>query len=351
MAGNFVSSLWATTSTNGNRRVTNLTLTVPPATAGTSFTIQINPPSGVTLGTVTYPPGVTWNAANTTLTIGSTFSGSGMVVLPLTSGNVTNTSSFVIELSSGSAQTGGQTSVQVDANGWMNVTALASGVTMEGLYYLIQNLPSGGQVRLEEPVLLIPNVNSGQPDFSFTVGVSSHLSGGSLALSSSNTSAVSISGSTATAQSSLAGGNTATVTATYTVNGSPVATSSFTVQRLSSTTVTSGSSSTLNLTSQQRFTVKILGSNVYLRGIGVHYETTSPGTYNLMFYTNTSGLQFNSSSVSLTHPDGFTFSNPNPGFTEIITTNMSGTTAKTGFTLATNMGVLSDPTIINNPDT
>jgi hypothetical protein len=292
---------------------------------------------------------VNWNPTNATLTISPTFSGTSPVTLNLTGGNVDDTS-FNITLSSGSAQTGAQTTVLVDANGWMTVTALGSGVTMAGLYYLVQSLPPGGQVQLNDPVLIIPAVNSGQSDFSFTVGVGSNLSGGSLSLSSSNTSWVSINGLTATAQSALTGGNTATVTATYTVNGSAVATNSFTVQRLSGTTVTSGSSSTLNLNSDDSFTVTILGSNTYLRGTDVQYETTSPGSYDLMFYTNSSGLQFDGP-PSVTNSNGFTPSNLGPGVDEIATTNTSGTTAETGFTLATNMGVLSDPTIINNPDT
>jgi hypothetical protein len=343
MAGNFVSSLWGATS--GNRRLTNLTLTVPPATAGTSFTIQITT-SGVSLGTVTAPSGVTWNATSSTFTIG-TISSPVTVTLPLTGGNVGSTSFNIV--SSGSAQNGTQTTVLVDANGWMDVTTLGSGVTMEGLYYVVQNIPPGGQVQLDDPVLIIPTVGSGQTDFSFSVGVGSGLSNGTLSLSSSS-SAVTVSGTTATAQSSLAGGNTATLTATCTVNNETT-TSTFTVQRLSSTSVTSGSSSTLNLSSDQSFTVTVLGANTYLRGTGVQYETAAPGSYNLMFYTNTSGLQFESSPITLTNESGFSSSNPSSGVAGISTTNTTGTTDEAGFTLATSMGTLSDPTIINNPDT
>jgi hypothetical protein len=351
MTNVFDSSLWGATSTTGQGRLTNLQLTVPPASAGTSFTVNITTTSGVSVSSVgTLPTGLSWSSTNTTLTIGSAFSGTGTVTLNLSGGNVGSTS-FNLVLSSAGAQNGTQTTVQVDPNGWMLVTSLGNNVAMQGLFYMIQALPSsGGLVQLDDPVLLIPKVTGGNTDFSFSVGVGLSLSGGSLSLSkSSNAVPVSISGTTVTALSSLAGGNTATVTATYTANGTTLATSTFTIQRLSSTTVTSGSSSVLNLNSDTSFAVTGLAANVYLRGTDVKYHTTLPGTYYLNFYTTTSGLQFNSSAISLTNNTGsFPYSNTTNS-AQITATNQ-GTLTSTDFTLATSLGTLSDPTIINNPD-
>ncbi len=352
---NFVSSLWGTTNT-GRGWLTNLSFTVPPPSSGGNFQFNISGVAGVTVSIPSPPSGWTWSSP--VLTVPSTFSGTQSVSLSLAGGNVSEATFSVT--TSGGPQTGTSSSFTVNEDGWMSVQSLGTNVTFNGFFTLIQNIPSGGQVQLDDPVLMFPTV-SGSPDFSFTVNVGNGLSGGTLTLSSSSSSQVSVSVNnnvgTATAQSGqsgLAAGSEATVTAKYTTT-TTTTTSTFTVQRLSSGSVSSGGpSSTLSLNSDGTFTVTVLATNVYLRGTSLEYETTAAGTYDLMFYTNTSGLNFSGTSPvtfsDTTVPGAFGSSEPATGVVQISSTN-TGINSSTEFTIATSMGVMDDPTIINNPDT
>jgi hypothetical protein len=350
MAGSFVSNLWGASGTTGQGRLTNLTLTFPPASTG-SFSVNLTG-TGVTITSVTnLPSWVSWSPTSSALTISSSATGpaSATVTVNLSGGNASSTP-LSLSLSTSPSQAGTASTVQIDANGWMLVQTLGANVAMQGLFLMIQEIPSGGRVQLDDPVLLIPAVASGNTDFRFSVGVGDGLGGGFISLTSpSEGNGVSIDGNTVTAQSALAPGSSATVTATY--NGTPAATSTFTVQRLSSSSVTSGSRIDLALTSALVFTLTNIPPSVYLRGTRIQYRTIEDGTFRLMFYLATSNLQFSSPPISLTDPEHFRASHPNSGTAMITTTNREGQgQEETGFTIATNLGSLSDPTIINNPD-
>lgn len=345
MSNKFITSLWSATDTSWPGRLKDLVLTVPPATVGTQFTITLSTPSGVSIGSVTTPSGVTW--ASPTLTVGPSFSGTGQVTISLT-GAKTSSTFFSLVLAPGIAKAGSQSTVRVDEYGWMKVTTLGSDFKMEGLYFLIQEIPSSGALlTIAHPVVLIPSVTSGNPDFRFEVSPGYGLAGGTLSLNATN--GVTVSGNTATAQSSLAPGNSATVTATYTPDGGNPTVSTFTIQRLSNETKPSGGLSRIRLNSDRSFTVTSLTANVFLRGLDVTFKTTSSGTYHLDFHTATSGLQFLNPPVVF-KPDGgaFNWLSLSPTGVRIICTNNPGKSS-TDFDLRTNRGTL-DPTIINNPD-
>lgn len=346
MSNKFISSLWSATSPSVKGRLKDLVLTVPPAIAGSEFTITLTTTSGVTLGSVTTPTGVTW--ASPTLTVGPTFTGTGKVTLTLTGAKVATTF-FSITLAPGTAKTGTSSTVQVDEYGWMVVTSLGSDVDMKGLYFLVQEIPSaGGRLKLHHPLVLVPSV-TGATDFSFQVSPGSGLSGGTLSLSA--TSGVTVSGTTATVQSSLSGGSSASVTATYTPTAGNPTTGIFTVQRLSNGNAASGSASSVRLNSDESFTATSLDSQVFLRGVNAEYQTTTPGNYDLLFHTAPSGLQFDTPPV-VWNPGGTAFKDSKPADNTvcITSTNTAGSKELTDFDLRTNLGDL-DPTIINNPDT
>lgn len=332
MTATFETGLFGTTTTG--TFVKCLAFTLPPAASNTSHTISISLPSGVTVQSVTIPGGMDW-AANT-LTIPSTFTtSSSRVELDLSNG----TNAFISVFLSGSTQNGVASSFEVNEFGWMSVTSTGQGVTFKGLTPMIQSIPEGGSVTIQDAVFLIPSV-SGSQDFTFRAPASQ--------LSTSDSDAVSIteSGALATIQgSNLAPGETVTLT----VSASGL-TASFIVERLdSSTTVSSGSESVLILQSDGVLIVSSLAAGALLRGNNFDYMTDASSAFDLEFSMATSNFSFVSPFASFSNTFGTDFSLAQATTSLVRVTDAGTEMASTSFSLITNAGIW-DPTIINNGD-
>jgi hypothetical protein len=329
MTATFETGLFGTTTTG--TFVKCLAFTLPPAASSTSHTISVSLPSGVTVQSVTIPGEMDW--ASNTLTIPSTFTdSSSRVILDLSNG----ANAIFSVILSGSPQNGVASSLQVNANGWMNVTSTGQGVTFKGFTPLIQSIPEDGSVTLQDAVFLIPSV-SGSQDFTFSAPASQ--------LSTSDSDAVSIteSGTLATIQgSNLAPGET--VTLTVSSSGSTV---SFIVQRLESGTISSGSQSVVLASSDGILSVFSLASGALLRGNNLDYMTDAPSAFEFEFSIATSNFSFVSPFAILSNTSDFSLDTTTTSFVRI--THEDTGPASTSLTLLTNAGTW-DPTIINNGD-
>jgi hypothetical protein len=321
-----------------------LAFTVPPATSGSSFSFSISAVEGVTLGTITPSDLTNLQVSGSTVTVLSGFTGTGTVTVHLGTAFV-NATTFSITRSSGSAQTGTQTSLDVNKFGWFLVTALGSGASFEALSMTVTGLPSneGVQIYSPKPLFLIPSVTG--TDYSFTIGNTAmvenivQVAAGSGLTQSSNT---------VTATSDLTEGMRSFVTVTYVPHGQTQSTTTqFAVQRLG--VAGTGEAMDLQVGNQGAILVLGLPEGVQVRGNNMSYQTTEAGSYEFSF-VGEGGVTL--SSVAFHLPNASFDVTLGAGQTSVVIGNKNpgGSTPEIiEFGLRTNLGNI-DPQIAVNPD-
>jgi hypothetical protein len=330
-------------------RVTSLIFEVPtPNDAESPFVIELTPRFGT----------IQVSSPDENVTVSTTASTNGSVTVSLAPSHTTgqvrvgigssseqNLVFFQITQTTAQAD-GGTSQATVFPEGSFQITSLAAGASYRGLYYFVTAIPENGRMSFLSPRFLVPAVTE-ETDFSFDV-----LGDGATASSLESSSAgIQIDGSTVTVTSQLSQGTDAIVMgdfASESSSGSFV----FTVQRLSSSSVASGSQMELLVRSNGRIAVSSLASSCMVQGSGASYQTTAEGDYILHFTAE--GIDFSSSPATFEPTQSWIQQLPlsqDMSSLQIAIENQEADTFQSAhMTLITGDGSLDDPTIVNNPD-
>ncbi len=313
---------------------------VPDAPANT---IQFTSTAG-TLSTGQATSGLTWSASGTTLTIATSFIGTGWASFSFTpTGGSAQVIAFAV-VESGTSTSSTATQATVSASGALQCSP-PSGVTYQSAEALIQSLPTtGGQVAVTDPLFIVQTGASSSSPYQFSLvtgsGVSSFqaptLSPG---LSSPSNNQVNVASQF----------NSCTATINFTTTTGTTGTASFTVlPSVNSANNANGTTTNLTVNSDGSLIVTTLGTGMALLDSEPTYETTVAGTYTLNFtgagLTFLNNLQFGGNT---TPPSYITNVSQQSGTTSFTDTN-SDTNQQVAFTAGTSAGTL-DPVIINDP--